>query len=92
MEINKINRNVLNAYKTISGAKSPEKKADGYKSGNVDTIEFDFERSIGAAKANIAGKLDAEANTARIEQLQKSYADGGCPVSPEAAAAAVLGN
>ncbi|MDR0197149.1 MAG: hypothetical protein LBI36_02880 [Oscillospiraceae bacterium] len=92
MEINKVNRNVLNAYKAISGAKSPEKKSDSFKSGNVDTIEFDFARSIGAAKANIASKLDAEVNAARIEQLQKEYANGGCPVSIEAAAAAVVGD
>jgi hypothetical protein len=92
MEINKLNRNALNTYKTISNTKPSDKKDSGGKSGNVDKIEFDFERSIGAAKVNIAEKLDAGANLERIAKLQEKYSGDNCPVSPEAVAAAITGD
>ncbi|MCL2634419.1 MAG: hypothetical protein FWD34_07910 [Oscillospiraceae bacterium] len=94
MEINKINRNVLNTYKNISSAKPSEKK-DGGAKPNVDKIEIDFERDFAklanAAKSNIAGRLDAEANLARIQQLQKDYEGDNCPVSVEAVAESIKG-
>jgi len=89
MEINKINSNAINAYKAIKRAKASE--SEKKSGGRFDSVEFDFSRTINSAKANIASRLDAEANAAKIKQLQAEYANDDCPVSAEKIAQAISG-
>ena len=81
MEINKINANAINAYKSIKRAKPDQ--AEVKSGGRFDSLEIDFAQSIDSAKSNIASRLEAEANIERIRQLQEEYANGGLPVSLE---------
>lgn len=93
MEINNINSSIIKTYKSVTNTKAvKEKDVAAVKAGgeNVDKIEFDFERSIAAAKTNIASSADAEANTAKIEQLQKLYAGDNCPVDASQIANAIV--
>jgi hypothetical protein len=89
MEINKINRGAINSYNAIKRAKTAdlEKKSGG----KFDSVEIDFSQSLASAKANIASRLAAEANIAKIRQLQEEYAGDSCPVNTESIAEAVLG-
>ena len=96
MEIKNINRNAISSYKTIACPKTSEKKpADsvGVKP-NFDTVEIDFsltfEAALESAKKNMASKLDADANAAKIKQLQGDYAQEACPVSPDSVATAII--
>lgn len=92
MEINKVNRSVLNAYKSVSANKPSDKNGGENKpSANVDTVDFDFDWAVIAAKASIASKIDADANAAKIKELQESYEGGFCPVSAVELAAAIAG-
>lgn len=90
MEINNLQSSIINAYKKVSEVTHSGGKASSVKRQNTDKVEFDFSRSIGAAKANIASRLDAETNTSRIEELQKAYAGDNCPVSGENIAEAIF--
>lgn len=90
MEINNLQSSIINAYKKVSKVTHSGGKASSVKRQNTDKVEFDFSRSISAAKANIASRLDAETNTSRIEELQKAYAGDNCPVSGENIAEAIF--
>jgi len=91
MDIGKINRNAINAYKSVASVKTAEKKGGGAKPANVDTVDFNFAGSVNAAKFSTANRIDAEANAARIRELQKAYAGDNCPVGAEEVAAAIAG-
>lgn len=91
MEIKNLQNNAVRAYANISRKTSSETKENKEIRQNTDKIEFDFTGSIGAAKVNIASSVEAEANTARIEELQKQYAGDNCPVNADAIATALIG-
>lgn len=95
MEIKNFNNSRINAYKSVANTKT-HKDGGGSsvkKSGeNVDKIEFDFAKSLSAAKANVASSVDAEVNTARLEALQQQYLGDACPVSAEEVADAIVNN
>ena len=94
MEIKNLNNRMINAYKTVAGkpekAKSGEqpKKAGGE---NVDKVEFNFDRSISAAKTDIAASIGAEAGAARLEALQVAYEGDSLPVTTGQIAGAIVG-
>lgn len=93
MEIKNLKSNMINTYKNVANTKTPKEKGVSnakVNSDNFDKLEFNFESSIAAAKVNIASSIDAEANTARIEQLQKMYAGDNCPVNAEQIANTVV--
>lgn len=92
MEINKLHGNAISAYKKVTLGTSAAAKENTVKTANTDKIEFDFAGSIGAAKINIASGIEAEANTAKIEELQKLYSGDSCPVSDEEIAGAITGD
>lgn len=92
MEINNLQSSMISAYKKVSKTTSLSGKTESVQRVNTDKVEFDFSRSIAAARANAASSIDAEANTSRLEQLQKLYADENCPVSSEETAGAVIDN
>ena len=89
MQINKINRSAINSYNTIKKTKTAGSSAK--PSGKFDSVEFDFAQSIESAKANIASRLAAEANIAKIKQLQDEYEGDNCPTSAEEITQAILG-
>lgn len=96
MEIKNLNSKMLNAYKSVgSGASKGGKLSsaeEGKKGGgNVDKVEFDFARSIGAAKINIAAELAAGAGSARLEALQEAYEGDKMPVGSESVAESITG-
>lgn len=90
MEINKLQGNAISAYKKISAGTSAASKAQTKKLANTDKVEFDFSESLNAAKANVASSVDAEVNTARIEELQKLYQGDNCPVTAQEVAGKIL--
>lgn len=94
MEIKNLNNRIMNTYKSVASSKSAKDagaSASKASVGSFDKVEFDFGRSIDAAKANIASGLDAEANLSRIEELQKAYSGDNCPVSSAQIADAIVG-
>jgi len=93
MEINKVNRSALNTYKSVL-ANKPSDKNEGNKpsaAGKTDTVDFDFDWAVIAAKASVASKIDADVNAAKIKELQESYEGGNCPVGAVEIAAAIAG-
>ncbi len=90
MEINKLQGNAISAYKKISAGTSAASRAQTKKLANTDKVEFDFSSSLAAAKANVASSVEAEANTSRIEELQRLYAGDNCPVTAQEVAEKIV--
>lgn len=93
MEIKNLRTNAgaIRSYEKVANA-LPGKKEMGKPRANTDKVDFDFSSALAAAKANTASSIEAEANTARIEQLQAQYSGDSCPVSAEIIAQAILGS
>ena len=91
MEINKLQGNAISAYKKITAGTSAASKAGTKKLANTDKVEFDFDASLAAAKANVASRAEAEANTSRIEELRSLYAGDNCPISADEVAGKIIG-
>lgn len=92
MEINNLQMNSINAYKKLTKSTAVKKDSSaGKKSVNTDKVEFDFGRSLAAAKANAASRVDSPASEERLAALAKKYAGDNCPVSAEDVAGAILG-
>ncbi|MCL2019054.1 MAG: hypothetical protein FWG70_04770 [Oscillospiraceae bacterium] len=97
MEIKNLNNRMINAYKTVGGGvqskgKGSHSEAEKAGSGdNFDKIEFDFGRSAKAAKADISVLVSANADNARIEQLQVDYEGDNLPTTPEQIAGSIVG-
>lgn len=94
MEIKNLQSNFINTYKKVTSknniSSDKVKSAETKKSNNFDKVEFDFNCALNAAKASISGSLDSEANSARLAELQQSYAGNFTPVSESDVAAAML--
>ncbi len=91
MEIKNLRANAIRSYEKLA-SNVPVKK-DTEKSAvkaNTDKVDFDFSSALAAAKANVASAADAEANTARISELQAQYAGENCPVPSDSIANAIL--
>lgn len=81
MEIKNIG-GIMNTYKKVSlnGMKKDEAKiADK----NIDKIEFNFARSIEAAKTDISLKLQEDLSSEKVENLAQSIKNGEYGVSTE---------
>ncbi|MCL2694388.1 MAG: flagellar biosynthesis anti-sigma factor FlgM [Oscillospiraceae bacterium] len=94
MEIKNLSNRMITAYKSVSG--NPVKNKDaaqGKKPGgvNFDKVEFNFERSLEAAKANLAAEVSANAKNERIEALQKAYEGDSLPATPDQIAETIIG-
>lgn len=90
MEINNLQNSMISKYKKIAKTEAHKGKTETTAKANTDVVEFDFARSVGAAKANLASNIDATTNEARIQQLTEAYAGDNCPVSPEDVAGAIV--
>ena len=93
MEIKNLNSRMISAYQSVSGSAVKGKKDSPEKAGkeNFDKVEFDFDKSIAAAKANIAAEVSAEVGAGRIESLAAAYAGDTTPVTPEDIAESIVG-
>ncbi|MCL2637831.1 MAG: hypothetical protein FWD48_05605 [Oscillospiraceae bacterium] len=95
MEIKNLNNRMISAYKTVSAApkgKDTTAGAAGKAGGdNFDKIEFDFGRATQAAKIDMASALEAEANIARIQQLQAAYEGDNTPATAGQIAETITG-
>jgi len=93
MEIKNLNNRMISAYKNVAGKSEKAKSGESPKKAgvNVDKVEFNFERSIGAAKADIAAGIAADANAARIETLQAAYDGDSLPVTTGQIAGTIVG-
>ncbi|MDE6578903.1 MAG: hypothetical protein K2K41_00005 [Ruminiclostridium sp.] len=91
MEIKNLRANAIRSYEKLANA-VPAKKDTGKSAvkANTDKVDFDFSSALAAAKANVASAADAEANTARINELQAQYAGDSCPIPSESIATAIL--
>ena len=95
MEIKNLNTKMLNAYKSMGGnavkSGKPSASEAGKKSENFDKVEFDFGRSIGAAKTDVIAEVSANAANSRIAALQQAYEGDNLPVTPEQIADSIIG-
>jgi hypothetical protein len=92
MEINRLKSQKINAYQSVANVRTDTSKtASAAKSQNTDKVEFDFTRSLAAAKANIKSSLEAQANLERIQSLADAYCGDHCPTKAEDTADAVVG-
>lgn len=90
MEIKNLQLNSISAYKKISKPFAAKKGESASRvSANTDKVEFDFGRSLSAAKAAAAAYVDSDAGEERLAALAAKYADGNCPVSADAVAGAM---
>ncbi len=91
MEINNLQLNSISAYKKLNKPVSSKKSDSSSKEkANTDKVEFDFGRSLAAAQAGAAARVNASASNDRLEELARKYAGDNCPVSAEAVAAAIV--
>ncbi|MBO6301177.1 MAG: hypothetical protein J6N15_01925 [Ruminiclostridium sp.] len=91
MEINNLQFNSISQYKKLSKPVSSKKSEASAKGRtNTDKVEFDFGRSLTAAKAGAAARANAPASEERLAELAAKYAGDNCPVSAEAVAAAIV--
>ena len=87
MEIKNIS-GVVNVYNRMKLNSGKSKVAPAEK--KTDKIEFNFARSVDAAKADLAAKVSENASEERLSALSESVARGSYEVSPEAIADSIL--
>ena len=87
MEIKNIS-GVVNVYNRMKLNSGKSKVAPAEK--KTDKIEFNFARSVDAAKADLAAKVSEYASDERISALSESVASGSYDVSPEGIADSIL--
>lgn len=87
MEIKNIS-GIVNVYSKMKLNSGKIKVAPAEK--KTDKIEFNFARSVEAAKADLAAAVNENASAERIEALTDSVANNAYDVSPEAIADSIL--
>lgn len=87
MEIKNIS-GIVNVYNKMKLNSGKTKVAPAEK--KTDKIEFNFARSVEAAKVDLAAAVNENTSAERIEALSDSVASGGYDVSPEMIADSIL--
>lgn len=87
MEIKNIS-GIVNSYNKIKMSGSKIKASPTAK--KTDKIEFNFARSVEAAKANLAAAVNEDMQADRINEISEAVNNGEYNVSPEAVAQAIL--
>ena len=87
MEIKNIS-GIVNVYSKMKLNSGKTKVAPAEK--KTDKIEFNFARSVEAAKADLAASVNENTSAERIEALTDSVANDTYDVSPEAIADSIL--
>ena len=91
MEINNLQLNTIGAYRKVAKQTAVKKSDTSLKAGpKTDKIEFDFGRSLAAAKSGAASRINESAGEEKIAMLSRAYAGDSCPVSSMDIAAAII--
>ncbi|MBE6880447.1 MAG: flagellar biosynthesis anti-sigma factor FlgM [Ruminococcaceae bacterium] len=87
MEIKNIS-GILNTYNKVKMSGSKVKTAP--TTAKTDKVEFNFARSVEAAKSNLAAQISSDAAAEKISSLSESVENGSYQVDPEALVDAIL--
>ena len=87
MEIKNIS-SILNTYNKVKMSGNKVKAAP--TATKTDKVEFNFARSVEAAKSNLAAQISSDASAEKINSLSESVENGSYQVDPEALVDAIL--
>ena len=87
MEIKNIS-GIVNTYNKVKMSGSKAKTAP--TAAKTDKVEFNFARSVEAAKSNLATQISSDASAEKINSLSESVENGSYQVDPEALVDAIL--
>lgn len=87
MEIKNIS-GILNTYNKVKMSGSKVRTAP--TATKTDKVEFNFARSVEAAKSNLAAQINSDASAEKINSLSESVENGSYQVDPEALVDAIL--
>ncbi len=87
MEIKNIS-GILNTYNKVKMNGNKVKAAPEAK--KTDKIEFNFARSVEAAKADLAAKVNEDMSAEKVSAMADAVNSGSYDVNPEAIADAIL--
>lgn len=87
MEIKNIS-GILNTYNKVKMNGSKMKTAP--TSAKTDKVEFNFARSVEAAKSNLAASINNDASAEKVNSLTDAVNSGSYQVDPEALVDAIL--
>ncbi len=87
MEIKNIS-GILSTYNKVKASGNKVKAAPEAK--KTDKIEFNFARSVEAAKADLSAKINEDMSAERVAAMQDAVNNGTYDVSSEAIADAIL--
>lgn len=87
MEIKNIS-GIVNTYNKVKMSGSKTKTAP--VAPKTDKVEFNFARSVEAAKTNLAASINSDASAEKINSLTEAVNSGSYQVDPEALVDAIL--
>ncbi len=79
---------ILNVYSKAKASSGKAVTAPTEK--KTDKIEFDFARSVNAAKADLSASINESADAKQIDRLRRAVEDGSYYVSADDVAQAIL--
>lgn len=88
MEIKNIS-GIMNTYTKV-GMNTQKKSTSSVANKNVDKIEFDFARSVEAAKSDLSAKLDEEMSADKIQSMSEQVQNQNYEVNENNLADAIL--
>lgn len=87
MEIKNIS-GIVNTYNKVKMSGSKAKTAP--TAAKTDKVEFNFARSVEAAKSNLAAQLSADAPAEKVDTLAEAVNSGSYQVDPESIVDSIL--
>lgn len=87
MEIKNIS-SIMNTYNKVKMSGNKAKTAP--TAAKTDKVEFNFARSVEAAKSNLAAQLSADAPQERVDTLAEAVNSGSYQVDPESIVDSIL--
>ncbi|MBQ8791861.1 MAG: flagellar biosynthesis anti-sigma factor FlgM [Ruminiclostridium sp.] len=87
MEIKNIS-GIVNTYNKVKMSGSKAKTAPTV--AKTDKVEFNFARSVEAAKSNLAAQLSADAPAEKVDMLAEAVNSGSYQVDPESIVDSIL--
>ncbi|MBQ2797829.1 MAG: flagellar biosynthesis anti-sigma factor FlgM [Ruminiclostridium sp.] len=87
MEIKNIS-SIMNTYNKVKMGGNKTKTAP--TAAKTDKVEFNFARSVEAAKSNLAAQLNADASADRVDALAQAVESGSYQVDPESIVDSIL--
>ena len=87
MEIKNIS-SIMNTYNKVKMGGNKTKTAP--TAAKTDKVEFNFARSVEAAKSNLAAQLNADASAESVDALAEAVESGSDQVDPESIVDSIL--